>query len=393
MAAVNPTNFTSLIVDEFIQYATRHLNTITGSVTTLSLYPPIPTPSPGILIWKGYTIPPASTITSDLRDTMVANEVNKIPDDGSYQLETDPEKNAEFDESKGSRIDEGDGIDYGAKPISVNILRTPEISASTLYTPIGKIITTDKGIFLDLGGTNAFEADGSVSANSLPLGDEYYFGKLYVQEGGPIINIGLKPSIGLTRAEELRRIQFDGGAAIKFVDISKSWEIIAEQYLVKNEGFTPKAVKKDENAYRLGYGTTRIWDPVRGGPKIDPVTGKLYEARLGDTTTQENATKMLRYEILTRFKDVVVGNASYQIRQADWDKLNNVQKAGLISFAYNCGRLYDARAAAIRAGNYVEAANRTLNGPIIGSETGDVYAGLVRRRSEEAAMIGYGYLQ
>ena len=392
MAAVNPTNFTSLIVDEFIQYATRHLNTITGSVTTLSLYPPIPTPSAGILIWKGYTIPPASTITSDLRDTMVANEVNKIPDDGSYQLETDPEKNAEFDESKGSRIDEGDGIDYGAKPISVNILRTPEISASTLYTPIGKIITTDKGIFLDLGGTN-FEPDGSVTPESLPLGDEYYFGKLYVLEGGPIITKGLDVSIGLTRAEELRRIQFDGGATIKFVDISKSWEIIAEQYLVKKEGFTPKAVKKDENAYRLGYGTTRIWDPVRGGPKIDPVTGKLYEARLGDTTTQENATKMLRYEILTRFKDVVVGNASDQIRQADWDKLNNVQKAALISFAYNTGSIFNDRAAAIRAGNYVEAANRTLNGSIKGSETGDIFGGLVRRRMEEAVMLGYGYLQ
>lgn len=389
MAAINPTNFTSIIVDEFIQYATRHLNTITGSVTTLSLYPPIPTPSPGILIWKGYTVPPASTITSDLRDTLVVNEINKLPNNENYQLETDPEKNVEFQERLGAVSGEGgDGIDYGAKPISVNNLRTPEIPASTLYTEIGKIITTDKGIFLDLGGENEFAVDGSVTGNSLPLGDEYYFGKLYVREGGPTITQGLRPSLGLTRAEELRRIRFDG-KTLADVDISLRWDLLAEAMMIKKEGFTEVA-NNDEGKLRLGYGTRSIWDPVRNGPKLD-ARGQIYKAQDGDRTTVANALKMLKYEITITYKNRLVGNASYQIRQADFDKLNNVQKAGLITYVYNAGSLNELTAAAIRAGNYVEAANRMLNGPITGEETGDVYAGLVRRRAEEAVFMIYGY--
>ena len=391
MAAVNPTNFTSLIVDEFIQYATRHLNTITGSVTTLSLYPPIPTPSPGILIWKGYTIPPAGTITSDLRDTIKVNEINKLPPSENYQLETDPEKNAEFQERLGAVSgEEGDGIDYGAKPIAVNNLRTPEIPASTIYTEIGKIITTDKGIFLDLGGTNAFEADGSVIGQTLPLGDAYYFGKLHVLEGGKTVTMPRSgPSFGLTRADELRRIRFDG-KTLADVDISLPWELLSEAMMIKKEGFTEVAERIDEDAYRLGYGTRRIWDPVRNGPKLD-VNGKIYEARVGDRTTEANALKMLKYEVAITYKDRLVGNASYQIRQADFDKLNNVQRAGLITYVYNAGSISEEIAAAIRAGNYVEAANRMLYGPITGSETGDVYAGLIRRRAEEAVFMIYGY--
>ncbi len=60
MAAIPPTNNTALIVDEFIRYATIHLTTVSGIATTVSLYPPLSTPAPGIVLWVGYTVPPAT---------------------------------------------------------------------------------------------------------------------------------------------------------------------------------------------------------------------------------------------------------------------------------------------------------------------------------------------
>jgi putative chitinase len=60
MSAVRPTDNTGVIVDEFIRYATQHLTTVTGIISTTSLYPPLGTPGPGIINWTGYTVPPAA---------------------------------------------------------------------------------------------------------------------------------------------------------------------------------------------------------------------------------------------------------------------------------------------------------------------------------------------
>lgn len=60
MAAIPPTKNTSLIIDEFIRYATTHLTTVSGVAFTISLYPPTGTPAPGVVFWTGYTVPPPS---------------------------------------------------------------------------------------------------------------------------------------------------------------------------------------------------------------------------------------------------------------------------------------------------------------------------------------------
>jgi putative chitinase len=60
MSAVRPTDNTGVIVDEFIRYATQHLTTVTGVISTTSLYPPLGTPGPGIINWTGYTVTPAA---------------------------------------------------------------------------------------------------------------------------------------------------------------------------------------------------------------------------------------------------------------------------------------------------------------------------------------------
>jgi hypothetical protein len=55
---VPPVNTTSVIIDNFILAATIHLTTVTGIANTISTYPPIGTPAPGVVLWTGYTIAP-----------------------------------------------------------------------------------------------------------------------------------------------------------------------------------------------------------------------------------------------------------------------------------------------------------------------------------------------
>jgi hypothetical protein len=81
MSAVRPTNNTGLIVDEFIRYATQHLNTVTGVISTTSLYPPLGTPGPGIINWTGYVVTPSSLSAEDLQDQIDEEEAAAVLDD------------------------------------------------------------------------------------------------------------------------------------------------------------------------------------------------------------------------------------------------------------------------------------------------------------------------
>ena len=60
MSVIPPNNNTTLIIDDFINYATAHLSTVSGIVNTLSLYPPAATAAPGVLLWTGYQVAPAT---------------------------------------------------------------------------------------------------------------------------------------------------------------------------------------------------------------------------------------------------------------------------------------------------------------------------------------------
>ena len=60
MSVIPPNNNTTLIIDDFINYATAHLSTVSGIINTISLYPPAALPAPGVLPWTGYQIPPAT---------------------------------------------------------------------------------------------------------------------------------------------------------------------------------------------------------------------------------------------------------------------------------------------------------------------------------------------
>jgi len=60
MAAIDPTEQTALIIDEFINYATAHLLTVGGVISGKALYPGVPAvPGPIVLPWTGYVVPPS----------------------------------------------------------------------------------------------------------------------------------------------------------------------------------------------------------------------------------------------------------------------------------------------------------------------------------------------
>ena len=224
------------------------------------------------------------------------------------------------------------------------------------------------------------------------------FGKLSVLSGGPLITVG--DSIGSTREQFLKTLNFADGLTISGVDMSKDWAVIATQYISKKEGFTDSA-SWDVNAYRLGFGTDKILGNDGNLRKVLPTPEYYKQTREekpvnGDKTTREAALKVLELQIRTTYKDKVVGTAASQITEEDWNALNDRQRAGLVSFVYNCGSFapYPSIPIAIKSKNYIAAANGILNGPISGKNTVtgkvEVYSGLIRRRAEEAGIFAYG---
>jgi GH24 family phage-related lysozyme (muramidase) len=326
MAAINPTNNTGLIVDEFISYATNHLNSVKGTIYTVSLFaagpPPSPVqiPAPGVLNWNGYFIAPSTRTQLVTEDDFV------------------PKENA----------DEQESVKPTKEESIVNGTTEEEI---------------DKELAEFLAGPK-LEIQGSgvtVSADNFSTGKPFVSGFRaggggFSSGGGGIINVDL-------------------GA----LDLSADWITLAAKFIGKNEGFA-KAAINDEGNPRLGFGTDKI---------LDPSTGQIRTVKYGDTTTVESALKVLQYEVSETYKNRLVGSGNSKISQADFDALNNKQKAACLSFVYNCGSFanYPNIPAAIRAKDYAKAATGLLNGPTRGAKTGQLYEGLVRRRKEEATLF------
>jgi putative chitinase len=109
MSIILPNNNSEIIVNDFINYATIHLTTISGVANTISLYPPLGTPAPGIVTWTGYIIPPAAPpqpitqlapnideiqfdegqLTVSIESTLAGNNVNEA----SYNASITPPSN------------------------------------------------------------------------------------------------------------------------------------------------------------------------------------------------------------------------------------------------------------------------------------------------------------
>jgi len=169
-------------------------------------------------------------------------------------------------------------------------------------------------------------------------------------------------------------------ADLKDLDLSADWLPLAAQFISKKEGFTPTA-KWDKNRLRLGFGT----DNILGSD------GKIRKVVEGDTTTREDATKVLQYDIVQRFKGRVVGPNGNQLTEAEFEALSSPAKAAVISYAYNVGSLRKGIAQAIKAKDYTLAAAKIKEGPVTAKDTktgiSETLQGLVKRRAEEAALF------
>jgi GH24 family phage-related lysozyme (muramidase) len=159
------------------------------------------------------------------------------------------------------------------------------------------------------------------------------------------------------------------------LDLSADWISLSAKFIGKFEGFSPKALE-DEGTARLGFGSDKIYD-----------NGKIRNVKYGDTTTTADALKVLQYEVSVSYKRRLIGSGPTQISEADFNNLNNKQKAACLSFVYNCGSLRRGIANAIRNRNYTEASTGLLNGPVKGSQSGKIYPGLVKRRNAEAKLF------
>ena len=228
--------------------------------------------------------------------------------------------------------------------------------------------------------------DTSLSTISIPETEPYKFEATFTSppptnntNSGNIVN-----NRGQTRDEILTSIQ---PVNINRFLVEGDWINFAANYISIKEGFSERA-SWDVNAYRLGYGTSKILVSVKANG--EPV---LRDVNQNDTTTKENALIVLKYQIPKTFKDSVVGSKSYKISEEDWNALNKYQRTALIAYAYNCGSLSINIANAIKAKDYAKAADLIQNGPVTGTDkkTGitTLFDGLVRRRAEEAALFRY----
>lgn len=162
------------------------------------------------------------------------------------------------------------------------------------------------------------------------------------------------------------------------LSLTGDWVNITKQLLKRYEGFISNA-KWDENAFRGGYGTDK---------KL--VNGRLVDATKQTTWTREEAENTMEYEIQNRYAPIV----ARQLGKENWEKLNDMQKAALVSHGYNVGPYFIGAKdygrnikKAIENGDMELAADYIGKGPTTGSRSGKVYSSLQKRRKEEAQLF------
>jgi GH24 family phage-related lysozyme (muramidase) len=167
-----------------------------------------------------------------------------------------------------------------------------------------------------------------------------------------------------------------GGAVT--VSLSGDWVNISKDLLRKWESFTDKA-SWDENKYRGGYGSSK---------KLE--NGRLIDVDKNTTWTKEEAENTLEYEL----KNFYAPTIANQLGMDNWNKLNDRQKASLVSLGYNAGPYFiTAREYGKNIKNAIEnddmelAASYIQRGPTTGAVSGKKYSGLERRRNEESQIF------
>jgi GH24 family phage-related lysozyme (muramidase) len=162
------------------------------------------------------------------------------------------------------------------------------------------------------------------------------------------------------------------------ISISGNWLEMTKQLIRKFEGFSETA-SDDEGTFRGGYGTSK---------KL--VGDELVDVTPETTWTKDEAEETLDYQIKNTFAPIIAS----QLGTNNWEKLNDFQKASILSFAYNAGpyfltaREYGKNIKnAIENGDMEAAAAYISQGPTTGAKTGQYYPGLSKRREFEAKLF------
>jgi GH24 family phage-related lysozyme (muramidase)/LAS superfamily LD-carboxypeptidase LdcB len=158
-------------------------------------------------------------------------------------------------------------------------------------------------------------------------------------------------------------------------NLKGGWVERASEIIKSFEGFSTKTTF-DQDKYRGGYGTDNIVTSSGAAPQ---------KVTKNTVFTEQTALLTLQYDINVRFKNSVID----VLGQTNWDKLNDNQKASIISYTYNTGSgTLNTRGIKddIDNSNYDEAAKAIMGGPITGKKDG-VLKGLIIRRKVESMIF------
>jgi GH24 family phage-related lysozyme (muramidase) len=191
------------------------------------------------------------------------------------------------------------------------------------------------------------------------------------------VNYGTKRQLQqISTAFPANAFQLEPAAAsidLGSINLNESWLNIAFQFIAAREGFEEVA-KFDVNRFRGGYGSDI---KVLANGEINSVTSTT-------TFTREEGERALKYNLI-RFKNGVIG----QINQNNWDRLNDRQRAALVSYAYNAGpgalSTWNITKAILSNAPASQIAQFIGTGPV--TAKGVVVNGLVTRRALEAKLF------
>jgi len=196
--------------------------------------------------------------------------------------------------------------------------------------------------------------------------------------------IRLRTDVNYGTKRELQRVGTAFPAAIQpstvpasvdlgSINLNANWLSIAFQFIAAKEGFEPVA-KFDINRFRGGYGSD---------VKVQ-ANGEVISVTSTTTFTREEGERTLKYN-LTRFQRGVID----QIGQNNWDRLNDRQKAALVSYAYNAGAgalaTWNIKKAILANAPASQIAQFIATGPITAG--GEILNALKTRRAEEAKLF------
>lgn len=162
------------------------------------------------------------------------------------------------------------------------------------------------------------------------------------------------------------------------VKSSDKWKTIAANYIAKKEGFSKKS-SDDEGTQRGGYGSDKV---LKNGKLVTVSKGTVF-------TKQEAMDTLINYSIPSYSQQIIK-----DLGQNNWNKLNNNQKAALVSLGYNVGKYYiGVRDYGKMIKSYIEKndfqkAGETIytHGPKRGRKSGFL-KGLAKRRKEESELF------